>query len=257
MINFICLKWGTKYDAEYVNRMYTMIKRNCDVEFLLHCCTEDSTGIREEVNIIPLSGDLHLETYWWKLWIISNQFPVRGKCIFFDLDIVIQNNLKEVIEYRCADKLYILSAKWKKGHITDLEYNIKFTSTNSSVMLWNSSIRLDTAFDKFMSDPEFYMMKYVGNDNYLEYECQGTCNTLPTDWVYCRLWGYDYTIAFEEERKYHTQYLYKDLRGNTFQLYYMPERMICMFNGIGDYTNSSGYYIDSKVYDGFEFYWSD
>ena len=111
-----------------------MIQRNCDEEFLLYCCTEDSAGIREEVDIIPLPEYLHLETYWWKLWITSNKFPVRGKCIFFDLDIVIQNNLKELLEYDCDKGLFILYTKWRSEYIKEVGYNIKLTSTNSSVM---------------------------------------------------------------------------------------------------------------------------
>lgn len=257
MINFICLKWGNKYDATYVNRLYTMIQRNCDEEFLLYCCTEDSAGIREEVDIIPLPEDLHLETYWWKLWITSNKFPVRGKCIFFDLDIVIQNNLKELLEYDCDKGLFILYTKWRSEYIKEVGYNIKLTSTNSSVMLWNSYIRVDTAFDKFMQDPELYMTKYFGNDNYLEFECPGTYHTLPTDWIYCRVWGYDDTYLEENASQYYTDYTYKDGNDNEFPLYYLPERMICLFNGVGDYRDTTGLYIDSRVYDDFEHYWSD
>ena len=29
----ICMKWGTKYGAEYVNRLYNMVKRNLTLPF--------------------------------------------------------------------------------------------------------------------------------------------------------------------------------------------------------------------------------
>lgn len=253
MINFTCLKWGTKYDSEYVNRLYTMIKRNCNVEFQLHCCTEDGNDIREEVNIIPLPEHLYLETYWWKLWITSNEFPIKGNCVFFDLDIVIQNNLQELIDYECGGMLYILNAKWRSEYIKEIGKTIKLTSTNSSVMLWNSSVRVDTALEKFMKDPEFYMTKYVGNDNYLEFELPGQYKTLPIEWVYCRMFGYDDDAnSLENASEYYT-----DLNHNRFPLFYCPERMICLFNGIGDGRNTTGYYVDSRIYNGFEHYWSD
>ena len=27
-MNFVCLKWGTKYSAEFVNKLYGMIRRH-------------------------------------------------------------------------------------------------------------------------------------------------------------------------------------------------------------------------------------
>jgi len=249
MINFTCLKWGTKYDSEYVNRLYTMIKRNCDVEFQLHCCTEDASNIREEVNIIPLPEHLYLETYWWKLWITSNEFPIKGKCVFFDLDIVIQNNLQELVDYECGGMLYILNAKWRSEYIKKIGKTIKLTSTNSSVMLWNSSVRVDAGLEKFIKDPEFYMTKYVGNDNYLEFELPGQYKTLPIEWVYCRVFGYDET---DEDRFSYAVDIYDIGLGDMqLKLYRIPDRMICLFNGIDSED------IDYRIYDGFEHYWSD
>ena len=29
----LCMKWGTKYGAEYVNRLYNMVKRHTTVDF--------------------------------------------------------------------------------------------------------------------------------------------------------------------------------------------------------------------------------
>ena len=33
MANIICMKWGTKYGPEYVNRLASMVKRNITIPY--------------------------------------------------------------------------------------------------------------------------------------------------------------------------------------------------------------------------------
>ena len=223
-----------------------MITRNCKVPFTLHCCTEDPTDISSEVKIIPLP-DYDLESFWYKVWITSDEFPVEGKCIFFDLDIVIQNDLSKLIEYDCGDKILVLKSQWRWDKIHRL--GVKMTRINSSVMVWNNTKRTDLMLDKLMSDAEYYMLKYHGNDDFMEAEFALEYNTLPHEWFYCRVWGYDDT---DTNRERHAPDRYVDLWNIRIQLYRMPDRLICLFNGIKDIEG-----IDSRIYQGFEYYWSD
>ncbi|MEE1122464.1 MAG: glycosyltransferase, partial [Acinetobacter pseudolwoffii] len=41
----ICMKWGTKYGSEYVNRLYNMVKRHTTVDFQMVCLTDRTEGI--------------------------------------------------------------------------------------------------------------------------------------------------------------------------------------------------------------------
>ncbi len=50
----ICMKWGQKYGPEYVNRLYAMVRRHLSGDFNLVCLTDDSTGIRSEVQCLPI-----------------------------------------------------------------------------------------------------------------------------------------------------------------------------------------------------------
>ena len=222
-----------------------MIARNCKVPFTLHCCTEDPTDISSNVKIIPLP-DYDLESFWYKVWITSDEFPIEGKCIFFDLDIVIQNDLSKLIEYDCVDKILVLKAQWRWDSIRK---GMPMTKINSSVMVWDNTKRTDSMFNNMMTDPEFYMFRYNGNDDYLEVRFKSDYDTLPHEWFYCRVWGYDDT---DPNRGEHAPDRYVDLWNIDIQLYRMPDRMICLFNGIRDEEG-----IDSRIYDGFEYYWSD
>jgi hypothetical protein len=97
-VNVICMKWGTKYDPHYVNRLYAMVKRNLTLPFRFVCFTDDRTGIREEVDVLPLpSMDLPEgipERGWNKLATFGEQLgDLEGKAIFLDLDVVIVDNM--------------------------------------------------------------------------------------------------------------------------------------------------------------------
>lgn len=223
-----------------------MAKKNISTPFKFYCCSEDFIGIYPEIELISLP-DIDLETWWWKLWINSNEFPIKGKCIMLDLDLVIQNNIQEIIEFDTGSDLYILKAQWK----SDAEYNgwIKDTKTNSSITCWDNTKYEDHFFNRFMSNPEYYMSTYRGKDGYLEEEFSGSFKTLPTHWVYCRLWGYDES---DPDRYQYAVDPYRTLLNISCSLYRMPDRMICLFNGIRDDRG-----ITDDIYDGFEHYWSD
>ena len=38
--NIVCMKWGNAYGADYVNRLYNMVKRNMTRPFRFICFTD-------------------------------------------------------------------------------------------------------------------------------------------------------------------------------------------------------------------------
>ncbi len=100
----ICMKWGTKYGAEYVNKLYGMVDRNLTLPFHFVCFTDDATGIRSEVSILPLPF-LQLpkgtpERGWNKLSTLQQGLGgLTGQALFLDLDIVIVDNIDDLLTY--------------------------------------------------------------------------------------------------------------------------------------------------------------
>ncbi len=98
MVNVLCMKWGNKFDASYVNRLYAMVNRNLTLPFRFVCFTEDSKGIRDEVEIKPLP-ELELdpslpERGWRKLTMFKEKLEdLEGVALFLDLDLVIVDNI--------------------------------------------------------------------------------------------------------------------------------------------------------------------
>ena len=50
----ICMKWGTKYGPHYVNNLYAMARRHLTGDFRFVCLTDDTQGIRPEVECFPI-----------------------------------------------------------------------------------------------------------------------------------------------------------------------------------------------------------
>ena len=54
VVNVLCMKWGTKYPADYVNRLYSMVARNIRRPFRFVCLTDDNLGLGANIESFPL-----------------------------------------------------------------------------------------------------------------------------------------------------------------------------------------------------------
>lgn len=121
--NVICIKWGNVYDPEYVNKLYSMVKRNTSYDIHFYCFTEDANGLNKDIIIKPLPTLNTTEEYQT----IYGYRKEAGLCddnlgglenqrvFFFDLDVVIVSNLDELFEYPENDKFYIIDDWNSKG----------------------------------------------------------------------------------------------------------------------------------------------
>ncbi len=102
----LCMKWGTKYGPEYVNRLYAMVRRHLSGDFNFVCLTDDATGIRPEVQCLPIPPlNLHLKPgqrdgAWKKLTTFeADLHGLRGTALFLDVDVVIVGSLDAFFEH--------------------------------------------------------------------------------------------------------------------------------------------------------------
>ena len=91
--NVVCVKWGNKYISKYANVLNNMVKRHCSVPYKFYCITDDPTGLDADINVINLPNDPWIRTWWSKLWMFSPDMPLKGNILFFDLDVVIFDNI--------------------------------------------------------------------------------------------------------------------------------------------------------------------
>lgn len=99
----LCMKWGTKYGPEYVNRLYAMVQRHLPGDFRFVCLTDDAVGLHPSVEALPIPP-LNLppgipERGWAKLTTFSQDLHgLRGRALFLDIDIVIVDDITPFFE---------------------------------------------------------------------------------------------------------------------------------------------------------------
>lgn len=126
MLNVCCLKVGTKYNAEYVNILFDMVRRNLPAGFpgRFVCFTDDATGIDPAIQIKEVPSDLH--GWWAKLFLFSEgAFPKGERVLYFDLDTAITGPLDAIAKY--------------DGAFAILKDAYRPNGLQSSVMAWEAA----------------------------------------------------------------------------------------------------------------------
>ena len=52
-VNVLCLKWGKRYGADYVNRLYRGVSANLSRPFRFVCVTDDPSGLAAGIETAP------------------------------------------------------------------------------------------------------------------------------------------------------------------------------------------------------------
>ena len=102
-VNVVTLKWGARYGAEYVNKLFAGVSRNLTLPFHFVCFTDDATGLTKGIKSFPIPEiDLdppNLYRGWRKLCLFKEGLPINGNCLFLDLDILITGSLDDFFLY--------------------------------------------------------------------------------------------------------------------------------------------------------------
>jgi hypothetical protein len=113
MQTIVCMKWGGRYPAAYVNCLWAMIKRNTARPTRLVCYTEDAAGIDPDVTTLPLLEMPLPANLAWRPWrkiaLWAPELPgVSGDVLFLDLDIVITGSLDQFFDYEPASTFCVI-----------------------------------------------------------------------------------------------------------------------------------------------------
>lgn len=178
-----CMKWGTLYGPEYVNRLHAMVSRNLSYPFKMVCFTDDNQGIIPEVQCFPipameLPGGLP-ERMWKKLSTLkADLYGLKGTALFLDLDIVIVDAIDPFFELE--GEFLIIKDYKKQWRITG----------NSSVYRFEIGEH-GYVFDDFLSNFEEIRKRHRNEQEYLTQAIydKGKLKYWPTAW--CPSYKYD------------------------------------------------------------------
>lgn len=99
MVNVICMKWGTKYGPEFVNKLRAMVRRHLSRPHRFVCFTDDAAGLDlaggiEVLPLPPMDLPPGKERGWRKLSTFGGPLAdLRGPTLFLDVDVVITGGL--------------------------------------------------------------------------------------------------------------------------------------------------------------------
>jgi len=119
-----CIKSGTKYSADYANRLRRMVARNLTLPHSFHCFTDDPSGLDAEISAHPLTPP-DPGTCWNKLRIFERNIAAAGTLLLYlDLDVVVTASLDDLVCWR-AEEDFLGQPDWNRPF---------FPQFNSSVM---------------------------------------------------------------------------------------------------------------------------
>jgi hypothetical protein len=108
-----CIKWGTLFGPEYVNRLYSGVRRNLAGPVRFLCMTERAEGLHPGIEILPLPEEPYAEEMAAALAVADRKGAMRKASLFrpgliaglegpvlgFDLDVVVTGPLEDLLAH--------------------------------------------------------------------------------------------------------------------------------------------------------------
>ena len=179
MQTVLCMKWGARYPAGYVNWLWSMIARNTQRPTQLICFTDDASGLDDAIIVRPLPAinipeDISY-TPWRKLSVWQDGLVTGvGDLLFIDLDMVITGSVDVFFDYKPGE--YCVIHNWTQPRLK---------VGNTSVFRFPAG-RYRKIFDEFNADPEAVRREFRIEQQYIS-------NRIPEQ----NFWPENYVVSFK------------------------------------------------------------
>lgn len=191
MNNVICMKWGTLYGPEYVNRLYSGVKRHLEGAFRFICFTDDTSGVSSAIECQPLpdtgSPDTQ-DTRWRKLALFREGLAgLQGPTLFLDLDVVIVASLQPFFDHPgrfvAIQDAQLFPARWSRKLFRPAREEFYQRVANTSVFRFEAGTHTD-ALLRFNREHADVLAGYRNEQEYLSDHLFGqqALSFWPRDW---------------------------------------------------------------------------
>ena len=193
--NIICLKWGDKYGPHYVNRLYNQCQKFINVPFTFYCVTDNNEGLNPNIHTLDITPFSAKEGSWGgkvftfeKISVLSsNTFNEKGKCILFDLDILILNDLTKYLKSLNTRKPVFINNSWSDPKNIAKNYGKITCHINSSFIVSNKN--MFPVYRKINSHYDYFSMKFSSLDRTINYNCMDLISFHDDNIVYAYSFG--------------------------------------------------------------------
>ena len=175
---FLCIRWGTKYGPEYLDRLYGMVARHVSGPFTFWCLTDRPEGIRPEVRCLPLpdlgcAPPVNTKGIWGKsrLWAPDLGGPV-GPVLFLDLDVVVTGDLDPFFSFGKPDDVILARNP-----------NTPFERLGQTSLFRFPVGKLAPLRAMFLADPQGTADRYRFEQRFVTQNAPGGVTFWPRGWV--------------------------------------------------------------------------
>lgn len=176
-ITVLCVRFGNKYNIEYVEKLRNMVSRNLTIKYEFVCLTDDPTPIKN-VRLIVQKNAGYSRGWWHKLHMFDPYLPILGRILYFDLDVVICNNIDKLAKYE-IDKFVGIRDFNRKFHPN-------WNSLNSSILAWNHRSQR-SIWEKFKENPAT-AMRLHGDQDWIWRLSKDNIVFFPDEWIQSYKW---------------------------------------------------------------------
>ena len=166
-VNFIVLKWGTKYGPEYVNRLYKTLCNIYSGQFSFCCFTDNHKNLHDDIIIKDISLLRPPGTTCFtveKIFLFDG--IVKGNNVLLDLDIVVTKDLYPYLaNYNFKEGRFIIN-DWADPHYCEVEAKMGACYINSSFVTWKDT-QLKYVLDFYLKYKKVIDFKYDDLDTFL------------------------------------------------------------------------------------------
>lgn len=165
MKQIVCMKWGTRYSADYVNRLFGMVARNTSPPFRFVCMTDDPAGVDDRIETWDCPNidipEPHRHRGWRKVTLFAERLgDLTGEVLFLDLDIVIVDNIDAFFEY---GEGFVVMKNWSQPGARIGNTSVyRFTVGEHPYLL-----------EQLEADPDPLIAKHVNSQTYISRTIRG------------------------------------------------------------------------------------
>lgn len=213
-ITVLCVRFGQKYGREYVEKLRNMVSRHLTIPYEFVCLTDDQHSI-EGVKSIYQANANYQKGWWHKVHMFDSKLPISGRILYFDLDVVIHNNI---------DKLALFQTDHFIGiHDFNRKFHPSWKYLNSSVLSWTHGTQ-NHIFDQFKEKPT-EAMRMQGDQDWIWKLSSSRIKFWPREWVQSYKWE---IRSREELHLLNGKRQFKEIKD---KVYVPPECSVIVFHG--------------------------
>ena len=168
-VNVVCIKWGTKYPAYYVNRLFRGVSKHLNRPFRFLCFTEHPEGLIDGIEVHPLPVEpfeaemveaMNAEGRkgaWRKVSLFRPGLAgMSGPVLGFDIDVVVTGPLDDLVEV--APTKVSMRREWR------YERRGK-EGGHGSVFQFDPALH-PWLYEEFAADPAGRVARHKGSEQY-------------------------------------------------------------------------------------------